>query len=59
MRLFSITKEFLMQGIMHFHKTSPPNLESCINCRNFYEVASYNSVFVLLVASCLRTNCNV
>ena len=58
MFLFSTTKEFLMQGITHLWKTLPHNLESYMNCRNFYEIASYNLIFVLLVASCLRTNYN-
>ena len=58
MFLFSITKEFLMQGITHLYKTSPHSLKSYMNCRNFYEVATYSLDFVLLVASCVRTNCN-
>ena len=47
MVLFSITKEFLMQDIAHLYKTSPHNLESYLNSRNFCEIANYSSVFVL------------
>ena len=58
MLLFSVTKEFLTQGIAHLYKTYT-FLENILRiCRNFYEIGSHNSVFVLLVASCLRTNCN-
>ena len=49
--LFGITAEFSMQGITHLCKTY-------LICRNFYEKASYSPIFVLLVALCLRTNCN-
>ena len=40
MFLFSTTKEFLIQGITHLYKTSTHNLESYMNCKNFYEIAS-------------------